>query len=59
MAQTNGRLVIDQPDFRKYAPEWLSGPGHTRMLVAVCADLIDGRWESFISIEKTVNCEEM
>jgi hypothetical protein len=46
------RLVIDQPDFRAYEPQWVTGPHGVRMLIRECEELVDGRWEGFVSIRK-------
>jgi len=44
------KLIIDQPDFRAYEYEFDSQRKHWYCL---CEELIDGRWEGFISISKT------
>jgi hypothetical protein len=46
------KLVIDQPDFRAYEPQWVTGPHGVRMLIRECEELVDGRWEGFVSIRK-------
>ena len=46
------RLAIDQPDFRAYEPETVSGPHGTRVQIQECEELVQGRWEGFVSIHK-------
>jgi hypothetical protein len=36
-------------DFRKHPAEWV-GPAGKRMLVQVCEEFVDGRWEGTIVI---------
>jgi hypothetical protein len=44
------RLIIDQPDFRVYEYEF---DPQRKYWYCQCEELIDGRWEGFISISKT------
>ena len=43
-------VIIDQPDFRAYEYEFDPQRKHWYCL---CEELMDGRWERFISISKT------
>jgi hypothetical protein len=37
-------------DFRRHQAEWVDGPEGQRMLVQVCEELVDGRWEPSLSV---------
>lgn len=50
-----GKLIIDQHDFRRYAITQVQAPAHRRSqdgfeYIAVCEELIAGRWEGFVSM---------
>jgi len=45
-------MIQLSPDFRRARfAEWLRGPYGNMLLVRTCEELIEGRWEFFISIE--------
>ena len=44
------KLIINKPDFRVYEYEYDS---ERKQWYCLCEELIDGRWEGFISIRKT------
>lgn len=55
----DGRLIIDQKDFRRYAITQVPAPAHRQgkktsrdgfEYISVCEELIDGRWEGFVSM---------
>lgn len=49
---TNVEPVVNQPDFRAYPEETLEterGP----VVVALCAELVCGRWEYFVAFPRT------
>ena len=43
-------LVINQKDFRKYVAQY---DVRRKVWFSYCEELIDGRWEGFVSIQKT------
>ena len=50
----NKKLIIEQPDFRAYQPEWVDEGSGQEVLLQECEDLVpeSGRWEPFIATLK-------
>lgn len=40
------RIVKETVDFRMYEPEWVQG-AHSMVLLQLCEELVEGRWEPF------------
>lgn len=45
----NGLATYSSPDFRTYAPEAVVEHGKV-VVLQLCEELVEGRWEGFISI---------
>jgi hypothetical protein len=45
----NGLATYSCPDFRTYAPETVVEDGKV-VVLQLCEELVEGRWEGFISI---------
>lgn len=46
----NGLATYHSPDFRTYAPETVTEPDGTAVVLQLCEELVEGRWEGFIAI---------
>ena len=46
----NGLATYSNPTFRTYEPEWVTGHDGRQVLMRVSEELVEGRWEPFISI---------
>lgn len=48
------KLMLEQPDFRTYKPEWVDAGNGEEVLMQLCEELDpeSGRWEPFYSMLK-------
>jgi hypothetical protein len=44
------KIVYQTADFRKYESETLKDHTGKLVIVTVCEDLVEGRWEPFVSV---------
>lgn len=44
----------ESKDFRTHKPEWVGDRYGNKTLLRVCEELIEGRWEPFVSILKEI-----
>ena len=43
----NQKLISQTKDFRQYEPEWVSTGNGSEILMQLCEEKIEGRWEPF------------
>jgi hypothetical protein len=46
----NGLATYIEPTFRTYEPEWLTESNGVTVIMQLCEELVEGRWEAFYSI---------
>lgn len=46
----NGLATYHEPTFRTYEPEWCRESNGVTVIMQLCEELVEGRWEAFYSI---------
>jgi hypothetical protein len=49
MTETAPQVTYHEPTFRTHPAEWVNGDHGEEVLLQLCEELIDGRWEPFVA----------